>query len=137
LNRHEHPPGHEEKEAGRFYQCLVHPVEIGSEPLTIAVCEFSAGQQVKDTRVLEIEATYFVGFRVDESQVSDVERRQILEQMAGAAAWPLFRDLFIHIGSQSGEELPLLPNVPKVRWLSAIKSDPISDASAGDPSTPE
>jgi hypothetical protein len=123
LNRNDRPEGTKDAEPRRFYDCRIRPVESPDEPLSVAVCDFAAGQQIDDTRILEIEGTYFVGFEVGRAQLSAAERRQLIEQLSIAAAWPMFRDLFIHIGSQSGEELPLLPNIPKVRWLTAIEGE--------------
>jgi hypothetical protein len=92
--------------------------------MNVVVCEFSAGQKIKDTKILEIRATYFVAFG-GKTIMQVEEKKKLIEQIAGASAWPLFRDLFIHIGSQSGEELPLLPNVPKLRWLELENGDAI------------
>jgi hypothetical protein len=66
---------------------------------------------------LEIQAIYYVAFRYDGGNISEKDKRHVLKELAASAAWPLFRDLFIHVGSQSGEELPLLPNLPKLEWL--------------------
>ena len=118
LDRTPKPEGSEDADAERFYDAVIHPMDFSKAGDDIAVCEFSAGQKVKDVRVLEISATYFVGFRLADSG-TDAIKTALVEQVVSAAAWPMFRDLFIHIGSQSGEELPLLPNVPMLRWQAA------------------
>jgi hypothetical protein len=76
----------------------------------------TGGLKIREVKTLEIEATYFVAFSCD-GELGDDEKKHLLEQMAVSSAWQRFRDLFIHIGSQSAEELPLLPNRPKMRWL--------------------
>lgn len=116
LNRNDPPEDARNEEVKRFYESTIRAVELSKNP-NVAVCEFSAGQTLKDTTILEIQATYFVAFSHEDTSLPDTDKCKLLEEMAEAAAWPLFRDLFIHIGSQSGEELPLLPNVPKLRWL--------------------
>jgi hypothetical protein len=117
LDRNDAPEGEHEDKAERFYDSALQALEV-SKDYCFAACEFSAGKRIKETKIIEIRATYFIAFDLEQTvSVSDEDRRQMLWQMAESAAWPMFRDLFIHIGSQSGEELPLLPNVPKLRWL--------------------
>jgi hypothetical protein len=103
----------------RFYDSTLEMPGDQTSAVKTVICEFSAGQKVKETKVIEIRATYFVGLSCADLK-SDSERKAALQQVAAASAWPMFRDLFIHIGSQSGEELPLLPNIPKLRWISDV-----------------
>ena len=121
FERNKRPDGaSEEDKAERFYDSTV---ELPDEPVgkvDVAVCEFVAGQQVKETNILEVRATYFVGIECTGLK-SVEEKRAILQEFVAASAWPMFRDLFIHIGSQSSEELPLLPNAPRLRWIGKEK----------------
>jgi hypothetical protein len=116
LERASRPEGtSEDKEPERFYDCTLEMSETGTN-MSVAVCEFSAGQKIEETKILEIRATYFIGLRIAELK-TEAEKKSALRELVSAAAWPMFRDLFIHIGSQSGEELPLLPSSPKLRWI--------------------
>lgn len=108
----------EEDKVERFYDSTLEMPGEQSSAVKAVICQFSAGQKVKETKIIEIRATYFVGLACADLK-SDSERKAALQQVAAASAWPMFRDLFIHIGSQSGEELPLLPNTPKLRWISS------------------
>jgi hypothetical protein len=102
----------------RFYDATVRAMEQPRKRLNMASCQFSAGQKVKDISILEIEANYYVAFRSTENfEIADADKKALLEGIAASSAWPLFRDLYIHMASQSGEELPILPNIPKLRWL--------------------
>ena len=106
----------EDDKTERFYDSTMEVPEEQGGTVNVVICEFSAGQKIKETRILEIRATYFVGLECTDLGSED-EKRAALQQLVAASAWPMFRDLFIHIGSQSGEELPLLPNSPKLRWI--------------------
>jgi hypothetical protein len=112
------PPGDAAGEKPeRFYDSAVRLVEPSrASKVSVAACIFSAGQKIKDFKTLTIDATYFVAFKCDE-ELAEGDKKRLLEQLARSSAWQLFRDLFIHMGSQTGEELPLLPNSPKLRWL--------------------
>jgi hypothetical protein len=91
--------------------------------LTVAICEFTAGQKINDKKTLEFNATYFVGFESGDGDMAEDARREFVEELVSANAWPMFRDLFIHMGSQTGEELPLLPNVPTLRWMNSEEEE--------------
>jgi hypothetical protein len=119
FERRESPDDTEEIEPERFYDSAVQ-VEETSDGITVAVCSFTAGQKIKDTKVLEVNATYFIA--IGDSQdiaISDADKNHLLEEATKCSAWQLFRSLFIHMGSQSGMEVPLLPNFPEIRWLKA------------------
>jgi hypothetical protein len=45
----------------RFYESTIRNMKDSSAP-HIGICEFSAGQKFKDTKVLEIQATYYIFF---------------------------------------------------------------------------
>jgi hypothetical protein len=115
LDRSDTPEEAEADKIERFYESTIRSIKESHEPY-IGICEFSAGQKFGDTKLLEIQATYYVAFRYDDGEISETDKRHLLKEVAESAAWPLFRDLFIHIGSQSSEELPLLPNLPKLEW---------------------
>jgi hypothetical protein len=120
LERSDAPGGVGDLEPERFYDSAIQPVvEQSDEKLSIAVCLFSAGQKLKNVKIVKIDATYFVAVHHEKGHLalSSADRKNLLEQMASASAWPLFRALFVHMGSQTGMELPLLPNIPKLRWL--------------------
>lgn len=117
LDRNDPPAKINDAKPERFYDAAIRLIVRPADSLNIGMCEFSAGQKVKDKIILQIDATYFIAFDIGKTIVQDSDKRNLAEEMASASAWPLFRDLFIHIGSQSGEELPLLPNIPKLRWL--------------------
>lgn len=107
----------EDDKIERFYKSTVRSTkESQAHPLYVAICEFSAGQKLKDIKLLEIQATYFIAFRYDDESISDADKRHLWTEMAESTAWPLFRDLFIHVGSQSGEQLPTLPTTPNIKW---------------------
>ena len=99
----------------RFYESTISSIKESHAPY-VAVCEFSAGQKFKDKKILEIQATYYIAFRYDDGNFSEADKRHLFKELAEAAAWPLFRTLFIHVGSQSAEELPLLPTLPELDW---------------------
>ena len=101
-----------DKEPERFYDCRVQPTS-GEGAVTLAVCEFAAGKKLKDDKLVEVKATYYVGFSA-ENKMTIEQEDAFLSELSRASAWPMFRDLFIHIGSQTGDELPLLPNIPHV-----------------------
>lgn len=119
LGRSDPPEGVSEEKPSRFYDSTVRPFgQSAKDRLSVAICEFSAGHGFKDVKTLEIQATYVIAVRHPGSpEISEADRMRLLDQMAKSSAWPLFRNLFIHIASQTTEELPLLPNVPKLRWL--------------------
>jgi hypothetical protein len=100
----------------KFYESTIRKLKDAFPNQYVAVCEFSAGQRHKDTKILDIQATYVFGFRYEDKDISDTNKRHVLKEIAESSVWPLFRNLFIHIGSQSGEELPLLPNLPTLAW---------------------
>lgn len=117
LDRNDSPEKVNEAKPERFYDAAIHLIVRPVDSLNVGVCEFSAGQKIKGKIILQIDATYFIAFDIGKTIIQDRDKKNLVEEMASTSAWPLFRDLFIHIGSQSGEELPLLPNVPKLRWL--------------------
>jgi hypothetical protein len=104
----------DDRKAKKFYNAVVQPVAPTETSIDVAFCEFAAGKRVGDVKIIEIKASYFIGFRLGERKLDDHEKNSMFVEMAQAAAWPLFRDLYILIGSQSREDLPLLPFVPKV-----------------------
>jgi hypothetical protein len=116
LERTEVPTEQNSEKPERFYDSAIRPVNQTDESLGIGLCEFSAGLRLNEIKTLEISAEYFVGVKGGRPFGAS-ERKNMLEQSAKSSAWPLFRDLFIHMGSQTGAELPLLPNIPKIRWL--------------------
>jgi hypothetical protein len=116
LERNLPPDGAGDAKVERFYDSTIQ-MSDQTDDADLAVCQFSAGQKIKETRILEIRATYFVGLRFADAN-TEGEIKSAMQEFVAASAWPMFRDLFIHIGSQSGEELPLLPNAPKLRWIS-------------------
>jgi hypothetical protein len=115
------PPKKGEK-SERFYDAVLRPVpadEKNKAPrnLAIAACEFVAGTRTKEAKIIEISATYLIAIDCDaEGDAPEVQTRALLVEFARASAWPMYRDLFIHMGSQTGLELPLLPNDAKLRW---------------------
>jgi hypothetical protein len=112
------PEGDGKRAAERFYDCALSLQTDDDEDLNVAICEFSAGQKSKDVKIIEIKAVYLIAYSDDGlSNEQLAEKKSFLKELAEISAWPLFRDLFIHAGSQSGAELPLLPNVPKIRWV--------------------
>jgi len=110
----------DENKSDRFYDVALQSTEGVHKNFSVATCAFSAGKKIKETKVIEVKATYFVGMTKSEA-LSESDRRHMLEEMAASSAWSMFRSAFSHIASQTGLELPLLPNVPKVRWLEAKK----------------
>jgi hypothetical protein len=108
------------KKVNRFYDSAVELFAPTDDGMTLALCQFSAGQTLKEWTI-KIEASYYIAFSHDDIRIPNEVAKKLVKQLVESSAWPLFRDLFIHIASQSAEELPLLPNVPnKLRWL---KSD--------------
>jgi hypothetical protein len=105
----------------RFYDFVLHRFR-GSEDkgTSVATCIFSAGKKINDKKTIEIKATYFVGVN-DSEALSEGDRKHLLEELASSSAWSMFRSAFAQIASQTGLELPLLPNVPKLRWLDEKK----------------
>jgi hypothetical protein len=124
------------QEPERFYDLGLRPVDLDgtiehsySKNFSIATCLCAAGLRLKDKKVFEVTATYLIAFDcVSSRNVGEDEARRFLEQIAQSATWPLFRALFIHIGSQSGFELPLLVNVPRTRWFGPDDDDDTSHA---------
>lgn len=116
------PPDDVEKDVQgeRFYDATLY--QYGdSGVVQIAICDFMAGQKIKDVNILEVRATYFVGVHLDNYTATAAENKFALEELVSSSAWPMFRDLFSHIASQSGDELPLLPNAPTLRWIDPPK----------------
>jgi len=122
-----------ESEAERYYDFGIRPISADdipehghSENFTAAACVFAAGlrEKEKENKMVQISATYLIAVDMQNDQgFLKANSKTMLEEMAKASAWPLFRDLFIHIGSQSGMELPLLPNNPNIRWLKPQKAE--------------
>jgi hypothetical protein len=123
LERTATPEEAERDKIERFYESTISSVKE-SYPPYVAFCEFSAGQKFKDTKILEIQATYFLAFRCDDRTISETDKRHVLKELAQSAAWPLFRNLFIHVGTQSGEELPMLPNHANLEWRDSEEKTP-------------
>jgi hypothetical protein len=120
LSRNRAPETDKSEKPQRFYDATFELLSRGKEGERIiagAACEFSAGTKANKVKLVEIEATYFVAFSVRVTEMSEEEGKHLLKEMAETAAWVQFRALFAQIASQSGEELPLLPNLPKIRWL--------------------
>lgn len=112
--------GTENEKPARFYDSGIRIMDdLPKERTTIAICAFSAGQKIKDKISFEIRADYLiaVSHALSHDALSRPEKKKLLEESAAASAWPLFRALFAHLGSQTNLELPLLPNLPKLRWL--------------------
>ena len=116
-------PPNEGEEPERFYDAVLRPVLVPdtgpgtSKNFAIASCEFAAGTKTAEEKIVEVSATYLIAIDcMAEGNAPVAETRALLAQLAAVSAWPLYRDLFIHLGSQSGLELPLLPNNPKFRW---------------------
>jgi hypothetical protein len=114
------PDNLEGEKPERFYDSGLRLTEDATrEKITIAACLFSAGQKIKENKIFEFKASYLIA--VSHASGRDIlhraERKKLLEEMASTAAWPLFRSLFAHMASQTNLELPLLPNLPKLRWL--------------------
>src|SRR3954454_2004725 len=75
LRRKPPPDGLEKETPERFYDCSVStPSTDTSDDLTAAFCNFSAGHRIKEERVLEITATYFLGFKARQDAGSVVEK---------------------------------------------------------------
>ena len=125
LERWEAPQGADDENPERYYDAGLkrltregQKVEGQSKNFALAACLFTAGLKEKKTKTVEVSATYLVGVDCEgDEDVPEADSKTLLEQMAKSSAWPLFRAVFIHLGSQSGLELPLLPNEPKLRWL--------------------
>jgi hypothetical protein len=119
------PENTENEKPERFYDAAIRISDGASKEAFIAVCSFSAGQKLKETKIFEIRATYLVA--VGHSDGFDVlkapDRKKLLSEVIECSAWPLYRALFVHMGSQTNLELPLLPNVPKLRWLKSDEED--------------
>jgi hypothetical protein len=116
-------PEAEQDKIERFYESTISSAKEPYPPY-IAVCEFSAGQKFENKKILEIQATYFLAFRCDDRSVSETDKRHVLKELAQSAVWPLFRNLFIHVGSQCGVELPMLPNLPNLEWRDSEERTP-------------
>jgi hypothetical protein len=112
VERNEIPDDSDDEEPQRFYDVALQPItDELSKRLALALCIFTAGQKIKETKIFEVQAVYMIAVN------AGPDAKAVLEQLSKSAAWPMFRSLFIHIGSQSGLEIPLLPNVPKRRWV--------------------
>jgi hypothetical protein len=105
----------------RFYDSAIRLIDDSvKQKTTIAACQFSAGQKIKEKKVFEIQATYLIAVGHSDGGrdvLSKFDRKKLLEETATTSAWPLFRALFVHMGSQTNLDLPFLPNIPKLRWL--------------------
>jgi hypothetical protein len=102
------------KKKTRFYDAVIQIIDSNAN-IDMALCEFAAGQKLADKKIIEIKATYFVGISLDGAKLGVDDKNKLFIEMTQTSVWPMFRDLFIHIGSQASEELPLLPTVPRVR----------------------
>jgi hypothetical protein len=109
------------EKAERFYDATLRLVELerDNKHPNLAACSFAAGQKVKNTKVVEIKASYLIAIRFPRARTKSSEVKNLLTELARSAAWPRFRNLFIQIGSQSAAELPLLPNIPQLRWVNS------------------
>jgi len=122
----------------RYYDSGLKPIVIDENEtegkfknFAAAACVFTAGLKERESKIVEITATYLIGVdSTDREKLSESDAKSLLEQAALSSAWPLFRSLFIHLGSQSGLELPLLPNDPKIRWLKPDGTDEKPEAVA-------
>jgi hypothetical protein len=109
----------------RFYDTALRYIEASEKNIsTIATCAFSAGQKIEDKKILEARCTYMIGVKHGggHSILSKADRKKLLEEIAATAAWPLFRALFAQMVAQTIVELPLLPNIPKLRWIKASET---------------
>jgi hypothetical protein len=112
----------DEPEAERVVSCAVSIYKNYDSDLTLAECEFVAGERIKsadekqETAFLhEVSATYVVAIRVQGSYPSDDELKEVFSDVARTTAWPLFRAYFALLGSQANAELPLLPTDPEMK----------------------
>src|ERR1700726_4262602 len=90
-------PEHSESEKpARFYDSVLRVAEESwKDDTTIAVCIFSAGQKLKDSKFFQIRASYAIAVSHKRHEaLKKADRKRLLEEFALGSAWPLFRVLF-------------------------------------------
>jgi hypothetical protein len=110
----------------RFYDSSLRLADdnMKKSKMSVAACFFSAGQKSKEKKIFEIRTMYLIAVKHSGERAAAInwaDRTKLLEESAETAAWPLFRTLFAQMASQTNLDLPLLPNMPKLRWLQQEK----------------
>lgn len=129
------PESADDEKPERFYDTAIRTIDDSvKDKITIASCEFSAGEKTRKTKSFEIRATYLIAVSHTGGHdiLSKSDRKKILEEAASTSAWPLFRALYANMASQTNLQLPLLPNIPKLRWLRPGKSSAKEDEEKSD-----
>ena len=125
LNWSSNPENPSDEKPERFYDCGLRFAEdaMKETELSPALCFFSAGQKIKDEKIFEVRAIYVVAVKLSgkNGATNKADIKKLLEEIAGTAAWPLFRTLFAQICSQATRDLPFLPALPKLRWFTPDK----------------
>jgi hypothetical protein len=123
LERHPEavPSAEDDQKPNFFYTAILQTLTTHGENI-LAVVEFSAGEQFKikdsDTETFKFSAAYLVGAKMT-GDLNDAHKKSCIEHLAMGGAWARFKDMFSLIVTQTEEELPALPQSPKIRWKRA------------------
>jgi hypothetical protein len=106
----------------RFYEAAIRPIHAGEDTTRLIWCEFGAGENLEEQKLFNLRATYVLGYRPPKD-ANESYNQSLIEQLVTVTAWPMFRDLFSHMVSQSFDDLPSLLSKPDIKWLPKDDTD--------------